>query len=133
MRISHDGWNLFTVGKDGCIFIFEIGDDQESKYRLTPKRDAKGIVMKGKVKDKEGFEIELELKRKVPAKGIKFSKDIMTEIEKIEEFQKKKRSLLTDLENEKNPQSTMIDEKMQTNDQEEKIKELKNQLVKNQV
>ena len=57
----------------------------------------------------------------------------MTEIEKIEEFQKKKRSLLTDLENEKNPQSTMIDEKMQTNDQEEKIKELKNQLVKNQV
>lgn len=86
---------------------------------------------------KDGCIFILEIRDRDP-KTVKrtfmnFSEEILTEKQEIADFEQKKQSLTQDLENEKNQQSNEVEEKMVTNGQEEKTKELTLKLSNDQL
>lgn len=60
MRVSYDDTHLFSVGKDGCVCIFEV-KDRELRHRTTKLQGItlsdELIITKGDIQD---FNIQIE-------------------------------------------------------------------------
>jgi len=54
MRLSYDNTHLFTVGEDGCIFIFEVRDrDPKTVKRVTMAPSEEILTLKSEIVDLE--------------------------------------------------------------------------------
>ena len=104
MRISYDNKFLFTAGKDGCLYVHSVAYwDPRGGDRATGREN------------------------------VQFSDEILTEKQEMVEITNQKEQLHADLQQAQDPSHSGVNEKSSTNDQEEKIKKLHEQLSSQQL